>query len=402
MGQQRIELRGTGEWERLSWASDTRLCIGRTNTCEAVIDEPSVSRRHAEILHTSQGWVIRDLGSTNGTLLNGVRLGRVDQRLQRNDLIRPGDISLVVAELIDDAEPASFCSLLNDGILFEVRGELEREEQCEKPAVFAETLEGRLLPSGKVASPPFGRDSMESLLHSSLQDAVHSLGAQRGVILLTEENSQKLNLHAAYSRTDCGERDYHNKKLTKSCFLQRKSLLCESIRAAALDAAHISGVVGVRGILCVLLGRPDQPLGVLHLDRSFAQAPFTMQDLQAADAFGASMSVGIQTVKSLLKKERRFFMQTVLALAQAVDCRDRYTAGHTQRVTDYALLLAEELQVSSEDYHNLQIGTPLHDIGKIGIDDAVLRKSGQLSPEGFLTVRRPRLAWANSQERYKA
>jgi HD-GYP domain-containing protein (c-di-GMP phosphodiesterase class II) len=63
--------------------------------------------------------------------------------------------------------------------------------------------------------------------------------------------------------------------------------------------------------------------------------------------------------------------------------RDPYTGGHAQRVTDYALLLAEEMNLSETDRQHLRIGSPLHDIGKIGIDDAILRKADRLTPEEF-------------------
>jgi HD-GYP domain-containing protein (c-di-GMP phosphodiesterase class II) len=80
-------------------------------------------------------------------------------------------------------------------------------------------------------------------------------------------------------------------------------------------------------------------------------------------------------------------VQTVTALAQAVELRDKYTGGHTQRVTTYALLLADRLGLSRQDRRLLQIGVPLHDIGKIGVDDAVLRKPGQLTAEEFDSMR---------------
>jgi putative nucleotidyltransferase with HDIG domain len=70
-------------------------------------------------------------------------------------------------------------------------------------------------------------------------------------------------------------------------------------------------------------------------------------------------------------------------LAQAVEMRDQYTGGHTARVTNYSLLLAEQLNLSDGDKELLRIGTPLHDIGKIGIDDAILRKPDRLTPEEF-------------------
>jgi HD-GYP domain-containing protein (c-di-GMP phosphodiesterase class II) len=381
MVKQRIELRGVGEWRHLAWTTDKRLCIGRMNTCEGVVDDPSVSRLHVEIVYANHGWVVRDLGSTNGTLLNGARLGRIDQRLQLHDRIEPGAIALEVTELVEDAGPLS--AIVDEAVSFEVRGALQRtQKRLVKTVGPAEpTIESRLAQPSTGTSPIYGKAPLESLLHASLQDAVHALQAQRGVILLAEDNGHSLKLHAACSRAERGEPSYHNIRMAKRCFRERNSLLCEHAQAAGPGGSN--GAVDVSSILCVLLGTPEKPLGVLHLDRGFAQAPFTLKDLHKADALAASLSVGIASVQVLLEKQRGLFMQTVLALAQAVDCRDRYTAGHTQRVTDYALLLAEKLHVSSEDYHHLQIGTPLHDIGKIGIDDAVLRKSGRLSREEF-------------------
>jgi HD-GYP domain-containing protein (c-di-GMP phosphodiesterase class II) len=375
-------VRGCGNWGHLSWTAQTRLCIGRMNTCEAVIDDSSVSRRHAEIAFTNQGWVIRDLGSTNGTLLNGVRLGRIDERLKVDDVIRTGDISLVVAELTEDTGPRS--AVLEDGVLFQERAALQRapRQGSELLAAPPTVADSRLI----VAGQPSGVDAMESLLHATVCDAVQSMAAERGVIYLAEEKTSRLKPRVGFGRGDTSERDYHSELVAKRAFRQTKSLLCDKAaqdpRMATPNGAG-SAAGGARSVICALLGTPAKPIGVLHLERDFAQTPFTKQDLHTADALAASISVGIESVQALVDKQRNFFMQTLLALAQAVDCRDSYTAGHTQRVTDYVLLLAEHLQVSSEDYHNLQIGTPLHDIGKIGIDDAVLRKSDQLSAEEF-------------------
>jgi HD-GYP domain-containing protein (c-di-GMP phosphodiesterase class II) len=68
---------------------------------------------------------------------------------------------------------------------------------------------------------------------------------------------------------------------------------------------------------------------------------------------------------------------------RSVELRDPYTGDHTHRVTDYALLLAEELGLPAAERYQLQIGTPLHDIGKIAIEDAILRKPGPLTPDEF-------------------
>jgi len=135
-------------------------------------------------------------------------------------------------------------------------------------------------------------------------------------------------------------------------------------------------------VLCVLLRTPRKRLGVLHLDRSYWQKPFTADDLHLADALAANVSAGIECAH-LLRKQRDLFLNTITILAQAVELRDTYTGGHTARVTAYSLLLAQKLELSSKDQNLVRIGTPLHDIGKIGIDDAILRKPGKLTPEEF-------------------
>src|SRR5262249_22375698 len=74
---------------------------------------------------------------------------------------------------------------------------------------------------------------------------------------------------------------------------------------------------------------------------------------------------------------------TVTMLAQAIEMKDEYTGGHTMRVREYSHLLAQEMKLSQKDIHLILLGTPLHDIGKIGIDDAILRKPGKLAPAEF-------------------
>jgi HD-GYP domain-containing protein (c-di-GMP phosphodiesterase class II) len=135
-------------------------------------------------------------------------------------------------------------------------------------------------------------------------------------------------------------------------------------------------------VICALLRSPRKQLGVLHLDRGPLQEPFTQQDLLLADALAASVSAGIETAQ-LLEMQRALFLHTVTALARTVELRDQYTGNHTQRVTDYALMLANALHFSPTEVQEIQIGSPLHDIGKIGIDDAILRKPGKLTAGEF-------------------
>ena len=76
-----------------------------------------------------------------------------------------------------------------------------------------------------------------------------------------------------------------------------------------------------------------------------------------------------------------------MTLAQLVELRDEYTGGHTQRVTLYATMLAEKLELSDEEIELIKIGTPLHDVGKVGISDEILRAPRRLTDEEFTKMK---------------
>src|SRR5436309_7395728 len=102
-----IRLRGmNGALKGQSWDANELLRVGRLEALEMVLDDSSVSRYHAEVRVTDRGWRVRDLGSTNGTRLNGVRLGNGQWPLRVKDLLQFGEIAVVV-ESINDGEPES-------------------------------------------------------------------------------------------------------------------------------------------------------------------------------------------------------------------------------------------------------------------------------------------------------
>ena len=101
MAHRQIRVRATSAaLEGKCWESDTVLRIGRQENLEIVLDDPSVSRRHAEAVATEEGWVIRDLGSLNGTFINEVRIGRADRRILPGDTVQCGNLSLLVVSIV--------------------------------------------------------------------------------------------------------------------------------------------------------------------------------------------------------------------------------------------------------------------------------------------------------------
>jgi HD-GYP domain-containing protein (c-di-GMP phosphodiesterase class II) len=83
------------------------------------------------------------------------------------------------------------------------------------------------------------------------------------------------------------------------------------------------------------------------------------------------------------QENRELFLSSIQMLAGAVDEKDPYTRGHSDRVTKYSVLIATELGLSEEEIDKIRISAQLHDVGKIGIEDRILKKPGALTPEEF-------------------
>ncbi len=386
MGVKRhIRLRGiNGAVEGQTWESANLLRAGRLDTLEIVLDDGSVSRRHAEIRATPHGWRLRDLQSTNGTFLNGHRLGSGEWPLRPHDIIRYGNVTLVVESLADGSEVRE---ALGDQIVVEAATSCSWEEALNGLA-YSENRSPRpgeqLLALIRAGHHLGHLESEDELLHSILNDAVSALDAQRGAIVLAEGPDQPLRLRAlASGRGESPGRPGFSQHLAQRSFTRGESILCHKVdEDPELAMAQSIAEGAMSSVLCVLLRTPRKRLGVLHLDRGPLQKPFTRDDLHLADALAANVSAGIESAQ-LLRKERNLFFNTITILAQAVELRDNYTGGHTARVTNYSLLLAKELDLPADQVNLIRIGTPLHDIGKIGIDDAILRKPGRLTSEEF-------------------
>ncbi len=91
----------------------------------------------------------------------------------------------------------------------------------------------------------------------------------------------------------------------------------------------------------------------------------------------------VADLKKAAEENRALFFSSIQMLAGAVDEKDPYTRGHSDRVTRYSVLIATELELRPEEIEKIRISAQLHDVGKIGIEDRILKKPGALTPEEF-------------------
>ncbi|HEY7680753.1 MAG TPA: HD domain-containing phosphohydrolase [Terriglobia bacterium] len=143
----------------------------------------------------------------------------------------------------------------------------------------------------------------------------------------------------------------------------------------------------------------ERPIRVLtEASRAIAQGDFSRRiTLRSRTEIGelastfnrmsSELELYVQQLKDAAEKNHKLFLDSIRMIAAAVDEKDPYTHGHSERVSRYSVLIANNLGLPEEEVDRIRISALLHDIGKIGIEDKILKKPGMLTPEEFAIMK---------------
>ena len=126
-------------------------------------------------------------------------------------------------------------------------------------------------------------------------------------------------------------------------------------------------------------------VGVLS-SQSYTPDAFDAEDVVILQSLGNLVATAFENAEHV-QQSRELYLATVKALAAAVDARDPYTRSHSARVSALARAVGEEMQLTQDELRRVQVGALLHDIGKIGIPDAILNKPGPLTQDEWVLMR---------------
>jgi putative nucleotidyltransferase with HDIG domain len=130
----------------------------------------------------------------------------------------------------------------------------------------------------------------------------------------------------------------------------------------------------------------DRPVGILRLSRGPDQPGFATDDRKLLAICASQIAASLDNGR-LYEQLKEQNLQTIAALAAAIDARDPYTLGHSEQVMRYSVRLGELLGLAPQRIEHIRYGALLHDIGKIGIRDYILLKPGPLNDEEFAIMR---------------
>jgi HD-GYP domain-containing protein (c-di-GMP phosphodiesterase class II) len=172
--------------------------------------------------------------------------------------------------------------------------------------------------------------------------------------------------------------------------MRRRTLI---ITLAVAFIVCVAGLVFARGISqpIELLATGARAIAAGDFTRRIALTTPSREISQLADDFNQmsdQLQQRLRELKESAERHRRLFFGSVKSLAAAIDGKDPYTRGHSERVMLYSTVIAEGMRLPAAEVEKIRISALLHDVGKIGVEDRILRKPAALTPPEFELMKR--------------
>ena len=350
----------------------------------------TVSRNHAQLTlfdsKTDPFWKLEDMGSRHGTFLNGIKLKEGHGvRLRSGDLITVEPFTFQVVdhnednkftETYDDAKSVGGTSILRidrtQGGAGLAHERLQALLECSRTIHTAETEHdmAEALATAASAGTAF---SNVAVIRPVGGNRIEILAAKGRIALEGSPNISRSLLDAAME----GEPVRFQK--AEIVDDQAKSIMQYSIE----EALCIPVVIGASVAGCIYLDNRDgQSKGqTVDDDIEFCTGLADIASLAMSNLMRADIE------RRHTEERHDFLLGTVSALVSAIDAKDTYTCGHSERVAWLSKEIAKQMNLDSTIIEQVHICGLVHDIGKIGIPESILQKPGKLTDEEFDQIR---------------
>lgn len=302
-----------------------KLSVGRASVNELCYpDDGGLSRQHLVIERGGDTWSVRDLGSKNGTLLNGVRLTQPSS-LRPGDRVTAGHLTIEFANpaagfaetvvFVESGEadhPTASTVITNlEGVLAE---DAPGSDGSRGEAAFQNSLQVRaLVRAGKVLSE---NRSLDDLFDVIMKLAIEAVGAARGV-LMTLETDGKLLVRAAV-----GENFTISRTVRDRVLKQKESMLVRDASSDQFLKEQASIVMQkVRGMIAVPLQTSDRVIGLIYVDRPYLLREFTKEDLNLLTVMANVAAIRIENARLAEVEQAEQLMKKDLQQAAEIQRR---------------------------------------------------------------------------------
>jgi putative nucleotidyltransferase with HDIG domain len=180
---------------------------------------------------------------------------------------------------------------------------------------------------------------------------------------------------------DAGADERHYGDADKTSGMETKSILAVPLRTPTIQLGRERGAT-----------KPKIIGGVEAINK--LEGNFNEEDAQVLETL-AEQAATVLLLAQLYADANELFLDTIKAIAAAIDAKDPYTRGHSQRVSDFSTVTAQKMGLPTEIVHHIRVGALLHDVGKIGIPDMILGKPARLTDEEYDVMKKHPTIGAN-------
>ncbi|HHT9104288.1 MAG TPA: HD domain-containing phosphohydrolase [Candidatus Wujingus californicus] len=235
---------------------------------------------------------------------------------------------------------------------------------------------------------------VDSVLSNIIQVLKSRLYYDRGMILLANQDKSILSFRAGFGYTAeqlslLKNTWFHldrpeSKGVFVISFHEQKPFLINNMNeiedSLSSHSLEFAKKMGAKSFICCPIIYEGKSLGILAVDNIKTKRPLIQSDMNLLMGVAPEIGISIHNCMLLETKERQF-KSIIQVLAASIDARDPLTAGHSEKVTEYALGICCELGLPKEYEEMIRIASLLHDYGKIGIKDSILMNPGKLDTE---------------------
>jgi len=225
--------------------------------------------------------------------------------------------------------------------------------------------------------------SVDEIAEEVVEEAINTLDVNTAAILFLDEEKESLVTKSFRGKWNRHTTIRKNDKIIWSAVSQKKPVaFCKLSDAGHADYAHAEGSI----LVCPLTGKV-RVIGALVLADRKSGAEFYSNDIKLMMAIASQAAITVEN--ALLYKELEdFLLAAIKSLVKALEASSRWTAGHTERVTEYALSIGSVMGLSVKHLERLRICSLLHDIGKIAVPREILDKTDKLTDDEEKVIRR--------------
>lgn len=242
--------------------------------------------------------------------------------------------------------------------------------------------------------------SIEGVLSKIVMLFQKRLNYDRGLIMLANPENTRLIFRAGFGYSNdkleiLKQTAFHldrpdAKGVFVVCFKEQKPFLINNIgeldHQLSVRSQNFVKELESSSFICCPIICEGRSIGILAVDNLQSKRALVESDLSLL--LGLAHVIGISLRNVELLDDRHLQMQSILqTLAASIDARDPLTAGHSAKVTEYAMGICKELNLDQEYCEVIRVAALLHDYGKIGVPDAILKKPGRLTREEYDIVK---------------